>query len=98
MYFHPRIAWLVCLALALGACGREEAESVSEPLQVRMEIAEVAAGTPQNLVMICVDTVRYDSLLGRPVEDALEDFLGSALHYRNASSTAPWTVRRYPAC
>ncbi len=50
---------------------------------------------PQNVVLICIDTVRADTFWApedtdRP--DALSPWLARALQYRNAQSTASWTI------
>lgn len=47
---------------------------------------------PRNLVVICLDTVRYDSFMERGVEDELTPWLEQAQHYSNATSTSPWTL------
>jgi arylsulfatase A-like enzyme len=47
---------------------------------------------PSNLVVICLDTVRYDAFIERDVTDELTPWLAQAQQYQNASSTAPWTM------
>jgi len=48
--------------------------------------------TPENLVLICIDTVRADVFFSRRIDDALTKKLDSAQQYRNASAAAPWTI------
>ena len=85
MHIRYTCAGLLAASLMMGGC--KPVEEASPPEQL-----EKPAGTPANLVMICIDTVRYDSILGRTVDDELSAYLGQALHYANASSTAPWTM------
>jgi len=47
---------------------------------------------PENLVLICIDTVRADAFFSGRIHDELADRMGSAQVYRNASSAAPWTI------
>ncbi len=47
---------------------------------------------PENLVVICLDTVRYDAFIERDVDDALTPWLTDAMQFENAHSTAPWTM------
>jgi arylsulfatase A-like enzyme len=46
----------------------------------------------QNLVLICIDTVRADAFFSQRIDDPLALRLQSAQQYRNASSAAPWTI------
>lgn len=45
-----------------------------------------------NLVMICIDTVRYDAFLQTTQPDALDPWLESAQIYDDAFATGPWTM------
>jgi len=47
---------------------------------------------PRNLVVICLDTVRYDSFLERDLADQLTPWLDRAQWYANTTSPAPWTL------
>jgi arylsulfatase A-like enzyme len=53
---------------------------------------------PTHLVVICLDTVRFDSFFqtgaveGNAWQDELTPWLESAQVYRNAMATAPWTI------
>jgi len=46
----------------------------------------------ENLVLICIDTVRADTFFSQRLQDPLSERLSSAQQYRNASSAAPWTI------
>jgi len=48
----------------------------------------------QNLLFICIDTVRYDvfSALGEMQQDPLHELAADALVFTDASAAAPWTV------
>ncbi len=46
----------------------------------------------ENLLLICIDTVRADAFFSDRISDALSVRLKSAQQYRNASSAAPWTL------
>jgi len=48
--------------------------------------------TPQNLVLICIDTVRADAFFSDRIEDALAARLGKAQQYLDASAPSPWTI------
>jgi len=50
------------------------------------------SGPIPNLVLICIDTVRYDSFIEPGVTDALDPWLANAQIYDNAMSAAPWTI------
>lgn len=55
----------------------------------------VACGRSENtlnLVLICIDTVRYDSFIEPGVTDALDPWFARAQVYDNAMSAAPWTI------
>lgn len=47
---------------------------------------------PSNLVVICMDTVRYDSFIEHAGDDALTPWLDEAQQFADASSSAPWTM------
>jgi arylsulfatase A-like enzyme len=51
-----------------------------------------ASATHPNLVLICLDTVRYDSFMLPGTSDALDSWLRRAQIYENAMSAAPWTL------
>jgi len=48
--------------------------------------------SPENLVLVCIDTVRADVFFSKRIDDALSEKLGSAQQYLNASAAAPWTI------
>jgi arylsulfatase A-like enzyme len=51
--------------------------------------------TPTNLIIVCIDTVRYDSFWlpeAAGVEDTLSPWNRSAIRYQNAHSVSSWTV------
>lgn len=52
----------------------------------------VVPPAPRNLVVICLDTVRYDAFLDREVQDELSPWLASAQLFRAASAPSPWTL------
>jgi len=47
---------------------------------------------PRNLVVICIDTVRYDSFFHHSITDELSPWLNQAQIYENAQAPAPWTI------
>lgn len=47
---------------------------------------------PRNLVVICIDTVRYDSFFHIGVTDELSPWIERAQVYENAQAPAPWTI------
>jgi hypothetical protein len=47
---------------------------------------------PRNLVMICIDTVRYDSFFHDGIVDDLSPWIEQAQVYDNAQAPAPWTI------
>jgi arylsulfatase A-like enzyme len=79
---------------------------INQRISLRSSICVFAAGlafailggcTPSesrntNLVMICIDTVRFDVFLHPELQDDLTAWLNKAQRYNNTRSTAPWTV------
>ncbi len=47
---------------------------------------------PRNLVMICIDTVRFDTFFHGSISDELSPWLNQAQVYENAQAPAPWTI------
>jgi arylsulfatase A-like enzyme len=45
-----------------------------------------------NLVLICIDTVRYDAFMEAQIPDGLDRWLERAQVYGNAVATGPWTI------
>lgn len=45
-----------------------------------------------NLVVICIDTVRYDSFMLTGLTDALTPWIDKAQVYENATASGPWTM------
>jgi arylsulfatase A-like enzyme len=68
---------VLCLSLLLSACSEEE-PGVTDPVR--------------NVILICADTVRFDTFFELFHDDALQPYLGDALRFDAAMSTAPWTV------
>ncbi len=47
---------------------------------------------PRNLVVICIDTVRFDSFFHDSIADELSRWVERAQVYENAQAPAPWTI------
>ena len=54
--------------------------------------ASAVPPAPKNLIVICIDTVRYDSFLDPAIADGLTPWLERAQIYDNAVAPAPWTI------
>jgi len=46
----------------------------------------------RNLVVICIDTVRFDSFFNETIDDQFSPWIERAQHYENAQAPAPWTI------
>lgn len=47
---------------------------------------------PRNLIIIAIDTVRYDGFMADGIEDDLSPWIDKAQVYLNTVSPAPWTI------
>ncbi len=47
---------------------------------------------PRNLVVICIDTVRFDSFFHHSISDELSPWINRAQVYENAQAPSPWTI------
>ena len=47
---------------------------------------------PRNLVVICIDTVRFDSFFHSGISDEFSPWIERAQVYENAQAPAPWTI------
>ena len=47
---------------------------------------------PRNLVVICIDTVRFDSFFHDSITDELSPWIERAQVYENAQAPSPWTI------
>ena len=47
---------------------------------------------PRNLVVICIDTVRFDSFFHDSISDKLNPWIERAQVYENAQAPSPWTI------
>ena len=47
---------------------------------------------PRNLVVICIDTVRFDSFFHHSISDELSPWIDRAQVYENAQAPSPWTI------
>lgn len=47
---------------------------------------------PRNLVVICIDTVRFDTFFHHSINDELNPWIERAQVYENAQAPAPWTI------
>lgn len=47
---------------------------------------------PRNLIVICIDTVRFDSFFHDSISDELTPWIERAQVYENAQAPAPWTI------
>jgi arylsulfatase A-like enzyme len=47
---------------------------------------------PRNLVVICIDTVRFDSFFHPGIVDQLSPWIDRAQVYENAQAPGPWTI------
>jgi len=54
--------------------------------------APTGPSPPDNLVLICIDTVGARNFFSERIDDALSARLGSAQQYRQASSVSSWTI------
>lgn len=80
------------LALLLSACTGEPDgthENDADP-----GVATATTGSVDNLLLVCIDTVRADAFysLGESSADALSPWQERALDFRRASSASSWTV------
>lgn len=75
-------------------------ESIRKPLVLCtaillgcMQTTLAAAAPPENLLLICADTVRYDVFEALNQRgDTFSRFQNKGLSYKNAQSAAPWTL------
>ena len=47
---------------------------------------------PRNLVVICIDTVRFDSFFHHSITDELSPWIDRAQVYENVQAPSPWTI------
>ena len=47
---------------------------------------------PRNLVVICIDTVRFDSFFHNSISDEFGPWINRAQVYENAQAPSPWTI------
>lgn len=73
---------LILLALALGACGGGRPESVGQAVE-----------TPPSILLVTLDTTRYDAVApGRGVAPTIEELALRGLWFEQAYATAPQTL------
>lgn len=85
-----RLAAWSATAVLLASCGSEQPERASAPSAHAHPIATV-----DNIVIVCLDTLRHDAFYladKAGFSDALTPWIDQAVHFDQASSTAPWTV------
>lgn len=80
-------ATTLAICLTLFGCSSEDAQT---PIVDTPSVADPV----RNLVLICIDTVRADAFfkLGDTQEDSLSQWESDALVFKQAYSTAPWTL------
>jgi hypothetical protein len=83
---YLRFYCLLLLGILLAACKPQEQESANAAVET------VPLEPVKNVVLVCLDTVRADAFFNPAIDDEFKVRLESAQQYRNANTTAPWTI------